>query len=49
MASPATDVFLSYKAEEGMQTLKVDPFLDPIRNDPRYAALLKRLNFPTWA
>ena len=35
--------------DPGLQTLKVDPFLDPIRGDPRYAALLKRLNFPTWA
>jgi serine/threonine-protein kinase len=30
----------------GLYLLKVDPFLDPIRGDPRYAALLKRLNFP---
>lgn len=35
--------------DPGLQTLKVDPFLDPIRRDPRFAALLKRLNFPTWA
>ena len=35
--------------DPGLQTLKVDPFLDPMRGDPRYAALLKQLNFPTWA
>jgi len=29
-----------------LTSLKTDPFLDPIRNDRRYAALLKRLNFP---
>ena len=32
--------------DAGLIYLKVDPFLDPIRNDPRYAALLRRLNFP---
>ena len=32
--------------DPGLIYLKVDPFLDPIRNDPRYAALLRRLNFP---
>lgn len=32
--------------DSGLDYLKVDPFLDPIRNDPRYAALLRRLNFP---
>jgi serine/threonine-protein kinase len=32
--------------DPGLQTLKSDPFLDPIRGDPRYAALLKRLKFP---
>ncbi|MEO6433786.1 MAG: tetratricopeptide repeat protein, partial [Sphingomicrobium sp.] len=34
--------------DPGLQWLKRDPFLDPIRRDPRYASLLKRLNFPTW-
>lgn len=34
--------------DPGLQTLKVDAFLDPIRGDPRFATLLKRLNFPTW-
>ena len=29
-----------------LQYLKTDPFLDPIRGDPRYFALLRRLNFP---
>lgn len=33
----------------GLQQLKIDPFLDPIRSDPRFPALLKRLNFPTWS
>jgi hypothetical protein len=32
--------------DAGLIYLKMDPFLDPIRNDPRYAALLRRLNFP---
>lgn len=32
--------------DAGIVILKVDPFLDPIRNDPRYAALVTRLNFP---
>lgn len=34
--------------DPGLQSLKVDAFLDPIRSDPRFADLLKRLNFPTW-
>jgi serine/threonine-protein kinase len=32
--------------DPGLLYLRVDPFLDPIRNDPRYGALLRRLNFP---
>ena len=34
--------------DPGLLTLKSDPFLDPILRDPRFAALLKRLKFPTW-
>jgi TolB-like protein len=33
--------------DPGLLYLKMDPFLDPIRNDPRYSALLRRLNFPS--
>ena len=32
--------------DPGMISLKRDPFLDPIRKDPRYLALLTRLDFP---
>lgn len=32
--------------DSGMSSLRVDPFLDPIRNDPRFAALERKLNFP---
>ena len=34
--------------DPGLQLLRSDPFLDPVSRDPRYAALLKRLNFPAW-
>jgi hypothetical protein len=30
----------------GLLYLKMDPLLDPIRGDPRYAALVRKLNFP---
>jgi tetratricopeptide (TPR) repeat protein len=33
--------------DPGLTGLRTDPFLDPIRGDARYAAWLKRLNFPT--
>lgn len=32
--------------DSGLIYLKSDPFLDPIRGDPRYAALVSKLNFP---
>ena len=32
--------------DTGMLLVKRDPFLDPIRKDPRYLALLTRLDFP---
>ena len=35
--------------DPGLQTLKSDPFLDPVAADPRFAALLERLDFPVWA
>ncbi len=30
----------------GLAGLKIDPFIDPLRSDPRYAVLVKRLGFP---
>jgi tetratricopeptide (TPR) repeat protein len=32
--------------DPGLINLKVDPFLDPIREDPRYEELVRKLNFP---
>jgi len=32
--------------DSGLIYLKSDPFFDPIRGDPRYAALLRKLHFP---
>jgi tetratricopeptide (TPR) repeat protein len=32
--------------DSGLVYLKTDPFLDPIRHDPRFAAFLRRLDFP---
>ncbi|MFN2493647.1 MAG: protein kinase [Pyrinomonadaceae bacterium] len=29
-----------------LQRLKVDPYMDPLRDDPRFVAMSKRLNFP---
>jgi serine/threonine-protein kinase len=33
--------------ESSLVGLKVDPYLDPLRGDPRYAALVDRLGLPT--
>jgi serine/threonine-protein kinase len=33
--------------DPGLTGLRTDPFLDPIRSDPRYAALLTKLDFPS--
>jgi serine/threonine-protein kinase len=33
--------------DPGLARLKVDPFMDPIRSDPRYEALVRKLNFPS--
>lgn len=32
--------------DAGLTGLKTDPFLDPIRSDPRFAALIRKLRFP---
>ena len=32
--------------DPGMAYIAVDAFLDPLRNDPRFEAIVKRLNFP---
>ncbi len=32
--------------DAGLLGVKVNPFLDPLRSDPRYAALVKRIGFP---
>jgi len=37
----------SYKARDWfLQRLKTDPFMAPLRDDPRYGTMLKRLNLP---
>jgi hypothetical protein len=39
---------LALRAQDpALQQLRSDPFMDPIMRDPRYAALVKQLNFPS--
>ena len=45
LAFAALDKALEVK-DPGLIALKKDPVMDPIRPDPRFAALLKRLKFP---
>ena len=33
--------------DPGLAIVQVDPFLDPIRHDPRFAVVVRRLNFPS--
>lgn len=34
------------RRDNGLASVKVDPFLRSLRSDSRYVALLKKLNFP---
>ena len=35
------------KRDAGMARIRVDPFLDPLRRYPRFAAIEAKLSFPT--
>ena len=44
MAYMNLDLALKY-GDPGLAQLYVDPFLDPIRDDPRYEEMIRRLRF----
>jgi serine/threonine-protein kinase len=44
-AFDALDKGLAVK-DPGVTGVRTDPFLDPIRHDPRYTALVRKVNFP---
>jgi hypothetical protein len=33
--------------DPGLMNIRVDAFLDPLRSDPRFEAIIKRMNFPS--
>jgi len=33
--------------DSGLLRVKTDPYIAPLRGDPRYSALLRKLNFPS--
>lgn len=45
--SAVSELEEAYRQHEWfLQRIKTDPFMDPLRDDPRFASLVKRLNFP---
>ena len=32
--------------DTGLTAIKVDPMLDPLRSDPRFSAIVRKLDFP---
>jgi TolB-like protein/Tfp pilus assembly protein PilF len=42
-----SELELAWKFRDpGLASIKIDAFVDPLRNDPRFAAVMARLNFP---
>jgi hypothetical protein len=34
--------------DSGLTTVLIDPLLDPLRGDPRFEDIVRRLDFPAW-